>query len=305
MNVAVNVSDSPIPVLRQLIRMAVLVAVCCLLAAELSAQWDWDDYVTGMTVVGKPNAAQGCPPIVWRVAPDTPAAKAGIQPGDRLLGVDGHRDIDVVQAGPLLRTKEPKLSVIELEGKNGPYKVQVGRIKASELYTREGLKRGPDDVLFPADATDAEIRRISKIQSEPPHDKKVFNIGHYPSDMNLYYPGFEVFVWDEPQPLMVGGIEDGPARRAGVHYGDPIVSVNDVNPRGKSMAELEKLLSSETPANMKLVVDRDGVLKTFNFPLEKAVDVATENSRGRYDGRMIPSGVPDAYLHCWNAPKKP
>jgi C-terminal processing protease CtpA/Prc len=305
MNVAANASDRPIPALRQLIRTSALVAVCCLLATLLPAQWDWDDYVTGMTVVGKPDAALGCPPFVWRIEPDTPAAKVGIQPGDRLLAVDGRRNVDIVQVGPLLRTREPRLSIVELEGKNGPYKVEVGRIKASELYIREGLKRSPDDVLFPADATDAEMQRVGKIHSEPPHDKKIFNVGHYPSDMNLYYPGFEVFVWDEPQPLMVGGIEDGPARRAGVHYADPIVSVNDINPRGKSMAELEKLFSSEAPANMKLVVDRDGVLKTFNFPLEKAADVATENNRRRYAGRMIPSGVPDAYLHCWNAPKKP
>ncbi|MGA8541270.1 MAG: PDZ domain-containing protein [Terriglobales bacterium] len=300
-----NLSVNQNAVLCQLIRRVVPVVVFCLLATQLPAQWDVDDYVTGMTVVGRPNADRGCPPIVWKIEPDTPAMKAGIQPGDRLLGIDGHRNLDIVQAGPFLRTKEQRLSVIELEGKNGPYKVEVGRIKASELYAKEGLKLGPDGVFFPADATEAEIQRVGKIHSEPPHDKKVFNVGHYPSDMNLYYPGFEVFVWDEPQPPLVGGIEDGPAKRAGVHYGDPIVSVNDINPRGKSMAKLERLFSSETAANMKLVVDRDGVLKVISFPLEKAVDVAAENNRRRFDGRMIPSGVPDAYLHCWTAPKKP
>jgi len=287
-----------------LIGMAVLIAVWCfcgtqLLSAQTSA---WDEYVTGMTAVGKPNAGPSCPLIVWFVEPDTPAARVGIRPGDRLLAIDGHRDLDALQALPLLRTSEPNPSTMELEGEKGPYTVTVGRIKASEIFKRKGFKPGPDGLLFPSDATDVEMQRVSKIHSEPPRDKKVFNVGHYPADLNLYYPGFELFVWDEPQPIMVGGIEIGPADRAGVHYGDPVVSVNGVNPRGKSMAELERLFSSETPANMKLVVDRDGVQKTFNFALEKASEVASENGKRRYDGRMIPSAIPDAYLHCFNAP---
>jgi PDZ domain len=272
-----------------------------LLLAQAS---DSDEYVTGMTVIGKPNAGPCCPLIVWGVDPDTPAAKAGIKPGDRLLAIDGHRDLDVVDARPLLRTIEPKTSTMELEGDKGLYKVNVGRIKGSELDRKEGWKRGPNGSLFPLDATDAEIRRVSSMGREPPRDKKVFNIGHYPADLKLYYPGFELFVWDEPQPIMIGGIEDGPGKRAGVHYGDAIVSVNGVDPRGKSMAELEKLFSSETPADMTLIVDRDGIRKTFNFPLQKASEVAALNSRKRFEGRMIPSVIPEAYLHCYSTKKQ-
>jgi C-terminal processing protease CtpA/Prc len=254
-----------------------------------------------MTVVGKPNGGPSCPPIVWVVDPDTPAAKVGIQPGERLLCIDGHCNLDVIQARPLLHTTERKPSTIELEGERGRYKVQVGRIKDSEIYSRRGLKPGPDGSLFPSDATDLEMRRVGKIRSEPPRDRKVFNVGHYPRDMSLYYPGFELFVWDEPQPVMIGGIEDGPAKRAGVHYGDAVVSVNDVNPRGKSTVELGRLFSSTTPMNLKLVIDRDNALKTFNFPLEKAEDVAVENHKQRYQDKMIPSAIPISYLHCWGA----
>jgi C-terminal processing protease CtpA/Prc len=59
-------------------------------------------------------------------------------------------------------------------------------------------------------------------------------------------------------------------KRAGVHYGDPIVSVNGVRPYRKSMAELHQLFSSSKPTEMTLVIDRDGEIKTFKFELAKA-----------------------------------
>jgi hypothetical protein len=92
-----------------------------------------------------------------------------------------------------------------------------------------------------------EIQRVSKIQSEPPGDKKVSKVGHYPDDMELYYPGFEVFVWDAPTSIMVGGIEVGPAKKAGIHlwrlrgigeWGSPV---------GKSVAELEHSSAAAFP----------------------------------------------------------
>ena len=247
-----------------------LLILCWSLSAITCAQADFgvDEYVTGMTLIGRPSAGPDCPPIVWVVKPDTPAAKAGIHPGDRLKSIDGTRVFDVEQASPLLRTAHPNSSMIELEGQHGPYTVVVGRVPSSLMYEREGLKRGPDGTLFPRDATADEMQRISKITREP--GTKIFTVGHYPPNQELYYPGFEIFVWPDPQAMTVGGIEDGPARAAGVHYGDPILSVNGVDPRGKSRAELEQLFSSPTPATMTLVIDRDGQTKTFALKLAKA-----------------------------------
>jgi hypothetical protein len=203
----------------------------------------------------------------------------------------------VVQARPLLRSREAKSSAIELEGEHGSYTVTVDRILNSSLYERSGWKRGADGSLYPKDATPAEMQRISKMQGEPA--TKIFTVGHYPANQELYYPGFEIFVWPEPQAMTVGGIEEGPAKTVGVHYGDPIVSVNGVNPRGKSAAELEQLFSSPTPATMTLVIDRDGQTKTFTFQLAKASDVAAANHKRLYKGRMIPSVIPAPYLHCF------
>lgn len=238
---------------------------------------------------------------MWFIQPDTPASKVGIQPGDRLRAIDGKPVTDIVQARPLLRTSEPKPSTIELEGERGAYTVTVGRIPNSVVYERNGWKAGPGGSWYPKDATPAEMQRISKMHGEP--NTKVFTTGHYPANQELYYPGFEIFVWPEPQAMTVGGIENGPAKAAGVHYGDPIVSVNGVNPRGKSLAKLEELFSSPTPATMTLVIDRDGETKTFQIPLAKALDVAAANHKRLYKGRMIPAVVPAPYLHCFEPAK--
>ena len=287
-------------------KLICLAILCIPPAAVVQAQeLSTDDYVTGMTVVGRPGSDSSCPPIVAEVHSETPAAKAGIQPGDRLLAVDGHHETEIMKWRPWLRTKDPKPSTIELEGEHGPYTVTVPRIKASVLWERDGWKVGPDGGVYPKNATEAEMQRVSKMYGEPPVSEKVFPVGHYPANLELYYPGFEIFVWKDPQPMTVGGIEDGPAEKAGVHYGDPIVSVNGVNPRGKSIAELEQLFSSPKPATMRLVIDRDGAMNTFTFELAKASDVARANHRRMYHGEWIPAATPPAYLHCFDVPPKP
>jgi C-terminal processing protease CtpA/Prc len=173
-------------------------------------------------------------------------------------------------------------------------------LKESILLKRGGWKVGPDGNGYAQDATDAEMKRVATIK-EPPASDRVFD-HHYPKNVELYYPGFEALVLQDRHEIVVWGMEDeGPAQKAGAHYGDAIISVDGVSPQGKSVPELETLLSSSGPKAMTLVINRDGVTKTFTFDLIKAADLMRRNKKRWYEGKIIPSVIPNAYLHCFES----
>lgn len=272
-------------------------------SSQSSAQSGWNDYVTGMTLVGRPGGVPSCSPVVWRVDPDTPAAKAGVEPGDRVLQIDEHKNPDIREVSTLLHTPTYQINRLRMIGKRGEYSVEVGRIRASEIFQRQGMKLGPNGMIFPVDASEAEMERISKIESEPPKEEKAFNVGHYPADLSVYYPGFELWVGTVGKPVTVGGIEDGPAKHAGVHYGDTILRVNGIDPKGKSIPDVERLFSSTEATKITVLIERDGDHRTISFDLERASDIAAKNMKQQYQGRMIPSVIAPGDLHCWDSSK--
>ncbi len=158
--------------------------------------------------------------------------------------------------------------------------------------------------MYPKDATAAEMQRLREHPHEPPVSDKAFPVAHYPANPDLYSPGFEVFVWTPPKrPEWRDRRRARPAGWRALRGLYPLV--DRVDPIGKSVPEVERLLSSETPASITLIVDRDGMKKTFTFELAKASEVAELNHKRFYDGHLIPSVVPDSYLHCFAASKAP
>jgi C-terminal processing protease CtpA/Prc len=154
-------------------------------------------------------------------------------------------------------------------------------------------------MLVTQDTTQAELDRNSAIDFSR-QTGRVFQRTHYPADAELFYPGFELFVLRDPQQVMVGGIEDGPGARAGVHYGDIVISVNGVSVAGKTVAGLEALFSSPKPMIMRLQIDRLGTTKMFEFPLAKASEIAMQNGRRILSsGQIVPLGAADPDLPCF------
>lgn len=73
---------------------------------------------------------------------------------------------------------------------------------------------------------------------------------HYPASPEVFYAGLELFVLRDPTQVTVGGIQDGPASKAGIHWGDVLISVNEVPLAGKTPCELEQIFTATQPALM-------------------------------------------------------
>jgi C-terminal processing protease CtpA/Prc len=85
-----------------------------------------------------------------------------------------------------------------------------------------------------------------------------------------------VLILKKPAQVVVLGIEDGPASRAGAHRGDTILSVNGIDSRNKAVAQLEPLFSSQKPGSMTLEIGRDAT-KEFTFKLAETAQVLRDN----------------------------
>jgi S1-C subfamily serine protease len=263
-----------------------------------AAQEAPDPYSIGVSIFVASTKA--CPIFIVGVTAKSPAEQAGLRSGDRLLEVDGK----VVQGMPLagvaklLRSDQPGPVTLKLWRRGKEYGALLQREKYSSILAGAGMKRA-GGFFVPLDTTEVEVKRMMEIQNEQrPIAHRVFPL-HYPLNTDLYYGGFEVFVLTDPAQVAVGGLEQGPASRAGIHSGDVILSVNGVDPARKNPEELESLFSSNQPKSLRLVVDRVTTTKTIEFQLEKASDVLKENHHRLVNGTLLPDGVADEDMHCF------
>lgn len=251
-----------------------------------------DPYSTGMTLV---NAA-GCPIFVDDVLNGSPAQGAGIHPGDQILAVQGSPVKTLDQTGGLLLADRPDSVTLTLARNGKDFRVVVDRKKRSEIFAKAG-KTIVDGLIVSPNTTQAEIDHMLSFQGDRIVDR-VFPT-HYPLDSQLFYGGFEIFLLRDPIQLTVGGIENGPAAKAGVHWGDALISVNGRSTSGKTVIQLEALFSSKEPASMHLQVERLGSPKSFDFRLERAEEIARANGNRLVNGQIVPAWVGKEYLHCF------
>lgn len=268
------------------------------LCMTLAAQADQPRYVTGVILFGL--SSPSCPLFVGGVQKNSPAAHAGIQVGDRLLAVDGQTITDIHDATQRITSNKPLPVTVELIRDEKPFSVTVQREDRTAVLRADGWRIFRDQMV-PLNATDPEadyiLDTLKRMKQEK--DISVAFPSHYPVDKELYYPGFEVFIWTHEKQVTVGGIEDGPARRAGLRWGDRLVAINGKDADGKSVSELESLLASRKPARIELTIERAGVQKTISLELEQASKVLQENHWQVINGKMLPLWVPKQYLHCY------
>lgn len=263
-----------------------------------------EKYVIGVDLIGANSSCPNGPVFIGSVRKISPAATAGIESGDQLLAIDGTPVKDLSDAAHRISSDSPQPVSVELKRGGSTRTLTVRREKSDIVWSRNGWRVLDDGLMVGTDFADTEIQEHRKLNQDLMRamgSGDFLNVfpGHYPTDKSLYYPGFEVFVWEKGEQVHVGGIEDGPARRSGVRWGDEILSINGVDPRKKSPAELESLLSSRTPAEMTLTIQRAGTHKTFTFPLALAATVLRDNNWKIIDGKMVPLGVPNSYVRCF------
>jgi len=257
---------------------------------------DASSFVTGITLL---SGAESCPVFVAGVGAGSPAQQAGIKSGDVLVAVNGTPVSTIDETvRKFLHAESPTPVTLALVHQEKPYVAKVGPVRSSTLLTSEHEKVLENGMVVPLDATEAEMNGKLKAITRDRMIDRVFPT-HYPSNEKVYYPGFEVLILKNPAQIVVLGIEDGPASRAGVHWGDTILSVSGVDPRNKSVTELEPLFSSQKPASMTLKIERDGVPKEFTFQLAEAAQVLRDNQRQLLQGELVPLGLPDRYLYCF------
>src|SRR5260370_27080595 len=177
----------------------------------------------GVTVVrGKGTE---CPVFIGSVAKNSPAAKAGLEPGDVLEAVDGEQ-VSFEKAAQRLRSQPAKPVALTLRrGDNGALiTVVVQREHLATILHDNGMKIVQDGRLVPLDTTDEQLECVIRF-GENRITGRAFRPTHYPENLNLYCPGFEAFMLDGPQQVAVGVSSTGQLLRrafAGGTYSFPL-----------------------------------------------------------------------------------
>jgi serine protease Do len=173
--------------------------------------------------------------LVARVLPGSPAAEAGVEPGDIILEFNAEQLLNSSQLPPLVGTsaveKQAELKILR-NGKERKLKVTVGELPEDE--TQAGVT--------PAEQAPAVRGRLGLEVAELSDEER------------------EKLDLTDQRGVLVKEVEDGPARAAGIRANDVILMFNSkpISAVGELEAEIESLQAGQSVA--VLVHRRDGPL---------------------------------------------
>ncbi|MEZ5565923.1 MAG: DegQ family serine endoprotease [Gammaproteobacteria bacterium] len=166
--------------------------------------------------------------LIGKVDDDGPAAKAGLKPGDVILAYDGHPIEHSADLPPLVGETKPGTTVplkVWRDHDSRQLKVTVARLKT------------PDDEQLANNSGDGDKPGALNVQVAPltPEQRQQAGI--------------------ESGGVLVIGVDEGPAERAGVNSGDVILALNNkpVN-SPKDLVSLTRKLPKDRP--VPLLVQR-------------------------------------------------
>jgi serine protease Do len=196
------------------------------------------------------GVAENTGALVSAVTPESPAAKAGLQPGDLILKFDG-KDVSTMRGLPRLVAQAPIGKSVDMEllrgGDKKTIQVVVGRLEEEDV--------------------EADIKEPDKKDEEQAKPETVLGLSVTPlTDELRTQLGFDKKV----KGLLVTGIDpDSPAAGKNLKLGDviveaqqnPITTVDDLN------AALEKVKKANGRQVLMLVEDSKGDTRFVALPL--------------------------------------
>lgn len=197
-------------------------------------------------IIAKPRGEERV--VVVRVAPQSPAAQAGIQDGDEIVSVDGKEIASPDQLGEFIREKKPGAEVKIVYQREGEEKTATARLISREEMEKQ-MARG------------RESRKAGEGEEAGRRDQR-----RRGESEERAWLGVLLDEADEEGARVVHVVPGGPAEKAGIQPGDVIQRIDGREIDSPQLAG--EMMQDKKPGDeVEIVVSREDEVKTLKARL--------------------------------------